>query len=209
MKGLFSITQILLSTKETKRRNGPSLRQLSHRYPTRKSENQQKESAKVQEVPEPEPERADSVSVDQEQEPTSAGSQHDPLEMLTEDFHTLSYPLVASCDNYDGTCGPTTAFEKECSYSKVFLSHASLYVLGRALLIDPLKALALFKLHKTLSTFKLENENIGDITDLARYAYSEDGEKVDEGLRGLKGLVCHYMGRHAMGLSQDTKFLNF
>jgi hypothetical protein len=172
-----------------------------------------KEPATVQEVPEPEPERAESVSVDQEQESAPAAgkgeSRDDTLEMLNSDFHTLSYPLIASRDNYDGTCEPATDFEKDQSYSKVFLSHASLYVLGGAQLVDSLKALALFKLHKTLSAFELDNENIGDITDLARYAYSEDEKKVDEGTGGLKGLVCQYMGRHAMELSQDTKFLNF
>jgi hypothetical protein len=171
-----------------------------------------KERETVQELPEPE-ERAESVSVDQEQEAMSAAVREESPEelthMLTVDFHTLSFPLLAPRDNYDGTCEPAADFEKDRSYSKVFLSHASLYVLGGAQLVDSLKALALFKLHKTLSAFELDNENIGDITDLARYAYSEDGKKVNEGIGGLRGLVCQYMARHAMELSQDTKFMNF
>jgi len=172
-----------------------------------------KEPATVQDVPEPKPEKTDSVFVDPEQEAASSVIQEeardDPLQLLTADFNTLPYPLLASRDNYDGTCEPATDFEKNRSYSKVFLSHASLYVLGGAQLVDSLKTLALFKLHKTLSAFELDNENIGDITDLARYAYSEDGKNVEEGSGGLRGLVCQYMGRHATELSDDTKFLNF
>jgi hypothetical protein len=68
-----------------------------------------------------------------------------------------------------------------------------------------LKALALFKLHKTLCAFQLDEENIGDITDLARYTYSKDG---NEGIEGLRGLVCQYMGIHAMELSKDLKFMD-
>ena len=172
-----------------------------------------KEPETVQELPEPQPERAESVSVDQEQEAMQAAVREESPEelthMLTVDFHTLSFPLLAPRHNYDGTCEPAAYFEKDRSYSKVFLSHASLYVLGSIQLVDSLKALALFKLHKTLSVFELDNENIGDITDLARYAYSEDGKKIDEGFGGLRGLVCQYMARHAMELSQDTKFMNF
>ena len=128
--------------------------------------------------------------------------------MLTADFHSLSYPLLAQRDNYYGTCEPATDFEKDHDYSKVLLSHASLYVLGDFQLIDSLKALALFKLHKTLCAFQLDNENIGDITDLARYAYSEEGKGFDEGIGGLRGLVCQYMAIHAVELSLDTKFMN-
>jgi hypothetical protein len=64
-----------------------------------------------------------------------------------------------------------TDSEKERSYSNVLLSNASLYVLGDDQLVESLKALSLFKPHKTLCTFELDNENVGDITDLARYAY--------------------------------------
>jgi hypothetical protein len=49
----------------------------------------------------------------------------------------------------------TEHFDPDQSYTEVFLSHASLYVLGDFKLIDSLKALALFKLHKTLAYFRL------------------------------------------------------
>jgi hypothetical protein len=157
------------------------------------------------EIPEPEP-------PEPEPEPTPfAGREKYPEQlshMLAADFHSLSYPLLAWRDNYDGTCEPAADFDKDQSYSDVLLSHASLYVLGDFQLIDSLKALALFKLHKTLCAFQLDNENIWDITDLARYAYSEEVKGFDEGIGGLRGLVCQYMAIHAVELSLDNRFMN-
>jgi hypothetical protein len=163
--------------------------------------------------PEPQPEQVPEepdlvVPEPVEPEPTPAEPEQNteqPEPKLVVDFPTLSYALLAERDNYQGTCEPSADFEKDHSYSKVFLSHASLYVLGDYQLIDSLKALALFKLHKTLCAFQLDKENIGDITDLARYTYSKDG---NEGIEGLRGLVCQYLGIHAMELSKDQKFLS-
>lgn len=128
--------------------------------------------------------------------------------ILVKDFHTLSYPLLASRDNYEGTCEPSADFNKDHSYSNVLLSHASLYILGDAQLIDSLKALALFKLHKTLCVFELDNENIGDITDLARYAYAGGEKDISEGIDKLRELVCQYMAIHVVELSPDQRFLD-
>jgi hypothetical protein len=160
-----------------------------------------------EQVPE-EPEPADPEPVETEPEPIPAEPEQNsdqPEPKLLGDFPTLSYPLLADRDNYNGTCEPSLNFEKDHSYSKVLLSHASLYVLGDFQLIDSLKALALFKLHKTLCAFQLDKENMGDITDLARYTYSKDGS---EGIEGLRGLVCQYMGIHAMELSKDPRFMD-
>jgi hypothetical protein len=162
-----------------------------------------------EEQPKPEPEESQPAEPEPElislAEPEKPSSEE---QILTADFHTLSYPLFAPRDNYEGTCEPSMDFEKEHSYSHVLLSHASLYVLGDVQLIDNLKALALFKLHKTLCTFELDSENIGDITDLARYAYSGEDQGADEGTGGLRGLVCQYMAIHAKELSTDAKFMN-
>jgi hypothetical protein len=173
-------------------------------------ENQPDQEPAEPEVADPEPVEPQVPQVPQqppaepEQEPAEQASP-----TLVADFASLSYPLLADRDNYHGTCEPSTDFEKDHSYSKVLLSHASLYVLGNIQLIDSLKALALFKLHKTLCTFKLNKENIGDITDLARYTYSKDGNDVDGGIEieGLRGLVCQYMGLHARELSGDVRFM--
>jgi hypothetical protein len=85
----------------------------------------------------------------------------------------------------------------------VFLTHASLYVLGNFWLIDPLKALALYKLHKTLCIFQLDDENIEDIVDLA---YDEGGKSLEEGIGRLRGMVYQYMALNAAVLSLYTGF---
>ena len=140
--------------------------------------------------------------------PEESKSAEQTTHILVADFDTLSYPLLASRDNYEGTCEPSTDFNKDHCYSNVLLSHASLYLLGDSQLVDSLKALALFKLHKTLCTFELDDDNIGDITDLARYAYSDGDKPVDEGIGGLRELVCQYLAIHAVELSSDPRFLN-
>jgi hypothetical protein len=127
---------------------------------------------------------------------------------LTADFQSLSFPLSAPRDNYEGTCEPATHCDADQSYSNILIGHASIYVLGDSQLIEPLKELALYKLHKTLCAFQLDDKNIGDITDLARYAYSIKGREVDEQIVGLRGLVCQYIAIHAVELSLDINFMN-
>jgi len=163
-----------------------------------------------------EPEQLELQQAETEQEPTPIAQQEKLSEQLSPnpivDFHSLSYPTIAQRDNYHGTCEPSTDFDKDNDYSKVLLSHASLYVLGDFQLINSLKALALFKLHKTLCAFQLGNENIGDITRLARYAYAEGGGKgspqEEEGIKGLRALVCQYLAIHAVELSLDVRFMD-
>ncbi|KAF4632043.1 hypothetical protein G7Y89_g6084 [Cudoniella acicularis] len=122
-------------------------------------------------VEEPEPEQQAAEPLPAEPEPAEPGPEPEQVQtestplagqenlpvhhVLTADFKSLSFPLLASRDNYEGTCEPSTEFAKDHSYSNVFLSHASLYILGDVQIIDNLKALALFKLHKTLCTFEL------------------------------------------------------
>lgn len=127
------------------------------------------------------------------------------------DFHSLSFPLLAPRNHYEKTCDPVEEFDRDQDYSNVFLSHASLYVLGDFRLIDSLKALALFKLHKTLCSFQLDEEHARDIVDLARYAYSEEGggDASDKEFGGLRGLVCHYMATNAVVLSRSEEFMEF
>lgn len=58
------------------------------------------------------------------------------------------------------------------NFTPVFLAHARLYCFAHLHLIEPLKALTLDKLHKTLMSSKLYTKRIGNIVELARYAYS-------------------------------------
>ncbi|CZR65360.1 uncharacterized protein PAC_15260 [Phialocephala subalpina] len=110
--------------------------------------------------------------------------------LFAADFPSLSFPLLAPRNNYDNTCEPAEQFEPGKSYSGVLLAHASLYVLGDYRLIDSLKALALYKLHKTL------------------YAYFDEGKGLEEGIGGLRGLVCRYMATNAVVLSHDNGFMD-
>jgi len=68
--------------------------------------------------------------------------------------------------------------------------------------------MALYKLHKTLCVFQLDDENVEDIVNLARYAYSEEGKGLEEGIGGLRGLVCQYMATNAVVLSHDDGFMD-
>ena len=126
--------------------------------------------------------------------------------LVATSFRLLRYPLLTPCNIHLHTCEPAKHFEPDRSYSNVFLAHASLYVLGDFWLSDSLKALALHKLHKTLCIFQLDDENIKDIIDLARYAYKEEGKGFEKGIGGLRSMVCQYMVLNAAVLSPYTEF---
>ncbi|KAL2071827.1 hypothetical protein VTL71DRAFT_13062 [Oculimacula yallundae] len=103
---------------------------------------------------------------------------------------------------------PPKSFEHNKIYSSAFVGHASLWVLGDYQLVESLKALALYKLHKTLSIFQLSKENISDVVDLARYAYSDEGAGSKEGISELRNLVCLFLAVHRKVLCNDDGFLN-
>ncbi len=125
------------------------------------------------------------------------------------DFHALTFPLLVPRNNHDKACEPAATFDPERSYANVFLAHAALYVLADYKLIDSLKALALYKLHKTLCAFRVYDENAEDIVALARYAYSEEAGcgGLSEGNAGVRNLVCHYMATNALVLSFNDAFM--
>jgi hypothetical protein len=118
----------------------------------------------------------------------------------------LTYPLSAPRNSYEDSCEPAGTVEKGRSYSNVLLSHASLFVLADCKLVDSLKDLALFKLRKTLCGFELYADNTGDIVGLARYAYSDEGQGLEEGVGRLRSLVCQFMAEHALVLASNAAF---
>jgi len=128
----------------------------------------------------------------------------------SDDFQSLTFPLLASHNNHNKTCDPTDHFDPDQSYTEVLLSHASLYVLGDFKLIDSLKALALFKLHKTLCVFRVKDRNTKDIITPARYTYSEEdrGGGLDEEIGDLTSLVSQYMTTNTLALSFNHGFIN-
>ncbi|OBT83442.1 hypothetical protein VE02_07872 [Pseudogymnoascus sp. 03VT05] len=125
-------------------------------------------------------------------------------------FAALSYPLLAPRDNHKYGCEPSAKCNPEGDYSAVLLSHAKLWALADIHDIGALKALALYKLHKTLCVFRIKEGNAGDLIHLIRYAYSdytggqEGGGQVDD---TLKGLVAQYMASNSPALSHDRKFM--
>lgn len=150
--------------------------------------------------PWPEPEPVEELPSRREPYPEPRSPQL-PTKLLA-----LSYPLSAPRNNYEDSCEPAKSLEKGQSYSNVFLSHASLFLLADYHLIDSLKDLALFKLHKTLCGFDLDGENTVDIIDLARYAYSDEGRGSKKGVGSLRSLICQFMAEKALILSSDTGF---
>jgi hypothetical protein len=82
------------------------------------------------------------------------------------------------------------------NFTPVLLAHARLYCFAHVRLITPLKALTLDKLHRTLLSFKLYAERVGDIIELARYVYSNPDlpDRGDDGtLDDLRKLVVDYV----------------
>lgn len=79
-------------------------------------------------------------------------------------------------------------------FAPVFLAHARLYTFAEMRLILPLKELALHKLHKTLLEFQLYHQRVGDVVELAQYAYDHGPARSDSGiLNDLRQLVVEYM----------------
>ncbi|KAF9730276.1 hypothetical protein PMIN04_012887 [Paraphaeosphaeria minitans] len=89
---------------------------------------------------------------------------------------------------------PNTAVDQ--NFTPVLLAHARLYCFAHLRLIEPLKALTLDKLHKTLMNFKLFTRRVRDIIELARFAYLNPDlpERRDDGtIDDLRKLVVQYI----------------
>ncbi|KAL6173863.1 hypothetical protein ACJQWK_00024 [Exserohilum turcicum] len=78
----------------------------------------------------------------------------------------------------------------------VLLAHARLYCFAHLRLIMSLKSLTLQKLQKTLMSFDLHKNGVGDIIELARYTYSNPDlpdRSGDETTDDLRKLVVEYI----------------
>ncbi|CAG8958576.1 hypothetical protein HYFRA_00009893 [Hymenoscyphus fraxineus] len=118
----------------------------------------------------------------------------------------LPYPLLAPRTNFLDTCEPADVFLKDHSYSNVLLSHVNLYILADSYTVGDLKNLTLYKLHKTLLTFELDSQSIGDIIDLANHVYS--CERIGSGKQALRDLVCRFLVDHTVILTADERFMD-
>ncbi|KAF1838836.1 hypothetical protein BDW02DRAFT_564687 [Decorospora gaudefroyi] len=103
---------------------------------------------------------------------------------------TRNEPKASMLDNFE----PQGNNSPEQDFTLVFLAHARLYTFAYMRLIDPLKRLALHKLHKTLLGFQLYKRRIGDVIELARYAYGTGEDRKEDGtIEDLRKLVMEYM----------------
>ena len=93
----------------------------------------------------------------------------------------------------------------EEDYTNVFLSHARVFVFAEKFDIQPLKALALDRLHGTLHSFWLYPECTGDIIALLKYVYANTGEPMD-GVKDLRSLLKLYMACSKYTLMEDQGF---
>ena len=98
------------------------------------------------------------------------------------------------------------------NFTPVLLAHARLYCFAHLRLIAPLKALTLEKLHTTLMEFKLFTKRVGDITELARFAYSDPDlpDRKDDGtIDELRKLVVEYIVCEIDTIGKCDKFMKY
>jgi hypothetical protein len=107
---------------------------------------------------------------------------------------------------------PKTNSAANQNFTPVLLAHARLYCFAHVRLIEPLKALTLDKLHKTLTGFKLYTQRVEDIIELARYAYSNSdlpGRMADGTLGDLRQLVVEYIVCEVDTIGKSNEFVKY
>ena len=116
--------------------------------------------------------------------------------ILQYDLLSLGHPVDHSIP------GPRSNIAPEEDYTEVFLAHARMYVFAEKYDIQPLKTLALLKLHHTLSIFTLFPGRVGDIMTLLKYVYANTAEAVD-GNEDIRTMLAHYIGCEMETLTKD------
>ena len=66
----------------------------------------------------------------------------------------------------------------------------------------------MYKLHKALCIFQLDDKNVADTVDLIRCAYQEEGKAPGEEIGRLREMVCQYLALNAAVLSAHTVFMD-
>ncbi|RFU33844.1 hypothetical protein B7463_g2468, partial [Scytalidium lignicola] len=118
------------------------------------------------------------------------------------DIETFRTNLAAQCEVRQNS-DPTE------DYTTVFLGHAQLYVFAEKWDITSLKTLALFKLHKTLTSFTLYEARRPDIVELLRYTFSNDHTPdLVDAVDDLRSLVMLYTTCEIENLIHCPEFLS-
>lgn len=103
---------------------------------------------------------------------------------------------------------PVTNSTARQNFTPVFLAHARLYTFAGMRMVDPLKNLVLHKLHTTLLGFKLYHQRVGDVIELARYAYEHGKDREDDGtMDELRTLVVEYIACELSTFGRHKAFL--
>ncbi|KAI4692601.1 hypothetical protein J4E81_007017 [Alternaria sp. BMP 2799] len=127
---------------------------------------------------------------------------------LRQRFHQREYlmpqePKTIMLDRFE----PTENSVPEQDFTPIFLAHARLYTFACMRLIDPLKRLALHKLHQTLLKFKLYDRRVGDVVELARYAYDNGEDRKPDGtIEDLRKLVVEYIACEVSTIGKHEAF---
>ncbi|KAI4653963.1 hypothetical protein J4E93_001731 [Alternaria ventricosa] len=102
---------------------------------------------------------------------------------------------------------PKENSKPEQNFTPIFLAHAHLYTFACMRLIDPLKRLALHKLHHTLLKFKLYDRRVSDVVELARYAYDNGEDRKPDGtIEDLRKLVVEYIACEVSTIGKHEAF---
>ncbi|KAJ4340390.1 hypothetical protein N0V95_007530 [Ascochyta clinopodiicola] len=102
---------------------------------------------------------------------------------------------------------PNTSAEQD--FTPVFLAHAQLYTLADMRMVYPLKDLVLHRLHKTLVGFQLYPERLGDVVELAKYAYEHGEDRaVDGRIDAMRDMIVNYIACEMKVLGKHPEFRN-
>ena len=128
--------------------------------------------------------------------------------ILRQQFNDRTYNIQTIEAARRARCGIRENESLKEDYTPIFLGHARLYVFAEKWGIDSLKTLTLYKLHKTLTSFKIYEAQRGDVVKLVEFAYSnENTPDLDDGVDALKELVTYYVTCKLEILIGALKFL--
>ncbi|KAH6620345.1 hypothetical protein C7974DRAFT_231870 [Boeremia exigua] len=122
-------------------------------------------------------------------------------------FSKRDYP----CPIYDVSASPSTTVDDDpmspsLGFAPAFLAHARLYTFADMRMVYPLKKLALHKLHKALVGFEPHVDRLGDVVELARYAYEHGEDRSEDGkIDAMREMVLEYIVCHMKSMSADTE----
>ena len=118
-------------------------------------------------------------------------------------YLSVGDPKAEMLQNFEPQCNSSS----RQNFTPVFLAHARLYTFADMRLIQPLRSLALHKIHKTLKDFRLYDRRVSDVLELARYAYDHGPDRTSNGtIDDLRDLVVQYIACELDTIGKHTEF---